>query len=273
MPCRQLDLFDDAGDRSDPVAAVPEGRPRPAAADLDDTALIAAIPWASLADCRALAAEAGRRRLAAAVPALEVLCRRFLGFGRGSPIPEQEAALAALAEIGGSDAAAAAARLIEGQAVQGPGLAAAVVAAAGLGVRLGGETALSLLRDPAPRTRAAACRCVRPSPAVTPMLLALLEDIDREVARAAACGLGRAGRGEARPVLLRLLREAPSAEVIDAAIAVADEECLVLFGRLARTRPDLAEAALAALDAIPSPRAATIAAAARRRREGLASSG
>ena len=66
----------------------------------------------------------------------------------------------------------------------------------------------------------------------------------------AACALSRMGRSEARPVLLRLLLEAPSAAVIDALSVVADEQCLVILGRIARTRPDLADAALAALDGI-----------------------
>jgi HEAT repeats len=260
---RQLDLFAEAGNPADRTQAAAE-RPRPAVSELDDATLIAAIPWASLADCRALATEAAARRLDAAVPALEALCRRFHGFGRERAVPEQEAAISALAEIGGSAAADAVGRLIGTQAVQGPGLAAALAAAVRLGVRLPAEAAAPFFRDPAPRIRVAACRCVRPSAAVMPLLLALLDDLDGEVARAAACALGRAGRGEARPVLLRLLRESPSAEVIDAAIAVADDECLVLFGRLARTRPDLAEAALAALDSAEAPRAAAIAAAARR---------
>jgi hypothetical protein len=96
------------------------------------------------------------------------------------------------------------------------------------------------------------------------VLVELLDDIDRRVANEAACALGRMGRVEARPALLRLLREAPSAAVIDALGAVADEESLVLLGRLARTRPDLADAALEALDDSDTPRAAAIAAAARR---------
>jgi len=60
---------------------------------------------------------------------------------------------------------------------------------------------------------------------------------------------------------LRLLREAPSATVIDSITAVANEECLVILGRIARTRPDSADAALAALDTIGSSRAVKIAAA------------
>ena len=116
----------------------------------------------------------------------------------------------------------------------------------------------------APEIRAGGCRCTRPSPRAIPLLAELLDDADRVVAREAACALGRMGRTEARPALLRLLREAPSAAVIDSASAVADEECLVILGRIARTRPDLADAALAALDSIGSSRAVKIAAASRR---------
>ena len=71
------------------------------------------------------------------------------------------------------------------------------------------------------------------------------------------------GRSEARPALLRLLLETPSAAVIDALSAVADEECLVILGRIARTRPDLTDAAPAALESIGWSRAAIIAAATR----------
>jgi hypothetical protein len=86
---------------------------------LDDAALIAAIPDAGLADCRALAAEAGRRRLLPAIPALEALCRRFRGFGLHHPLPDQVAALSALAAVGGHDAAAAVSRIIVDGVVQG----------------------------------------------------------------------------------------------------------------------------------------------------------
>ena len=88
---QQLDLFSAAGiqaDRSQPLSM--ELRP---ATVLDDQALIAAIPDSNLADSIALAAEAGRRRLAAAVPSLETLCRRFSGFGIHHVVPEQATAL------------------------------------------------------------------------------------------------------------------------------------------------------------------------------------
>jgi hypothetical protein len=69
---------------------------------------------------------------------------------------------------------------------------------------------------------------------------------------------------EVRPILLRLLQQAPCAEVINAISAMADDECLVTLGRIARTRPDLEDAAREALDSIGSPGAMKIAAASRR---------
>jgi len=87
---RQLDLFAGAGKRPDQTTVPAVGRPRLIAPDLDDEALVAAIPSASLGDCRALAAEASHRRLAAAIPALEALCRRFRGFGVERELPESQ---------------------------------------------------------------------------------------------------------------------------------------------------------------------------------------
>jgi len=96
---RQPNLFSGAGIRWN--AALPDTTRRLplSAADLDDAALIAALPECGLADCRGVAAEAGRRRLVAAIPALEALCRRFKGFGIDHAIPEQTAAVQALAQL------------------------------------------------------------------------------------------------------------------------------------------------------------------------------
>ena len=203
---RQLDLFSGAGVRWD--AALPDITTRTplAAADLDDAALIAALPGCGVADCRDVAAEAGRRRLVAAVPALEALCRRFKGFGVDHAIPEQTAALQALATIGGG-AAAAVSRIIVDGVAQGPGLVSAVGAAARLGCSLPAGTLSVLLRHAEPRIAADACRCTRRSPEVVSRLLDLLNDLNDIVARAAACALGRCARVEARPMLARLLRE------------------------------------------------------------------
>ena len=160
MP-HQLDLFDAAGCRPDrPVPAATERAPVTPGA-LDDDALVAAIPRASLADCHNLAAEAGRRRLTRSVPALEALCRRFKGFGMEHAIPEQTAALHGLAAIGGPDAAQAVARTIVEQIVQGPGLRAAAGVAAGIGAKLPRQWLRRCCGTPTPRS--APARAVAPA--------------------------------------------------------------------------------------------------------------
>jgi hypothetical protein len=67
-------------------------------------------------------------------------------------------------------------------------------------------------------------------------------------------------RHDARPALEELLRERPSKDVVESVSAIADEEGMVLLGRLARTTPALADAALDALESIDHPRASAIAA-------------
>jgi HEAT repeat protein len=227
---------------------------------IEDEELLAALPHARLADSVALAAEAGRRRMTAAIPALEALCRRFAGFGADRIVPEQAAAIDALAQIGGADAAQVLARLIARRTVQGPCLQRAVGAAARLGAKLPPGTVMELLRNDDPAIRADACRFAQRSPEMVAQLRELLDDFQRPVQMAAACALGLMGHAEVRPHLARYLREKPSAHLIDAVAAVADEECIILLGRIARTMPDLTAATLDALDTIDHPRASRIAA-------------
>ena len=205
MNGRQLDLFAGSNVASSkaPQQAVALCKPPPS--DLSDTALIAAIPEAGLADGSALATEAGRRRLAAAVPALEQLCRRFAEFGSEQVIPEQAAALEALAMIGGAEAAGAVARIICRRVVEGPAGRIALSAAARLGSELPRDVVLSLLRHADRFVRAGACRCVRFWPELAPVLVDLLDDLDGEVRTAAACAFGRLGRAEGKRMLVHLL--------------------------------------------------------------------
>jgi hypothetical protein len=259
---QQLDLFSSVGIQAQrPPAQSMELRPTAAA--LDDQALIAAIPESNLADSIALAAEAGRRRLAAAVPSLETLCQRFSGFGIDRMVPEQVAALQALAVISGREAAQAVSRLIVRRVVQGPALNLAVTTAARIGSTMPADVLQSLLRHPDPGIRASVCGCARRRPELISVMIDLLEDLNQGVARSAAYALGQIGRIEARPVLAKLLREDPSEELIDAVSSIADEECLVQLGRIARTEPALSDAALNALEGIDQPRANAIATAIR----------
>ena len=257
---QQLDLFSSSGVQAERPLPQSVGV-RPTATALDNQALIAAIPESSLADSIALATEAGKRRLATAIPSLETLCRRFSGFGIDRMVPEQAAALRALAVIGGSEAAQAVSRLIARGVVQGPALNLAVSTAAGIGSTLPADVLQSLLRHPDPGIRASACGCARRRPDLISVMIDLLGDLNQGVARSAACALGQIGRIEARPMLAKLLREEPSEEVIDAVSSVADEECIVQLGRIARTRPALSDAALNALEGIDQSRANAIATA------------
>jgi hypothetical protein len=105
MPERQLDFFSDIGIGVEYRPSRSSGHALASAELMDDESLIAAIPASTLADAHNLAVEAGRRRLATAVPELADLCRRFAGFGAQRKVCEQAAAIEALAVIGGRDAA------------------------------------------------------------------------------------------------------------------------------------------------------------------------
>jgi hypothetical protein len=260
---QQLDLFSDAGPERERPLRHGVGPPL-VVAEMDDDALIAAIPESSLADTVALAAEAGRRQLAAAVPALAALCRRFAGFGIGRAVPEQAASLRALMAIGGRDAAHEISRMIERGLVQGPTLQIAVNAAARLHSALSADVLAALLRNAEPGIRADACRCARPIPELIVVLVDLVDDLDPTVARSAACALGQMGRVEARSMLKRLLRDKPTEDVIDAVSSIADEECLVFLGRIARSMPALAAAVIDSLDSIDHPRVRSIVAGIKR---------
>jgi HEAT repeat protein len=261
---QQLDLFSDAGVGMEQPPSQRAGHLL-VAADMDDETLVSAIPESTLADSSVLCAEAGRRRLAAAVPALAALCRRFAGFGNDRIVREQAAALEGLAMIGGRDAARAVSQIIERAVVQGPALIVALRAAAQLGAILSVDVLRLLLRHAEPSIRADACRCARPLPELILQLVDLLDDLDRTVARSAACALGQMGRIEAGPTLKRLLRDEPYEDVIDSVSSIADEDCIVLLGRIAQSTSGWADAALESLESIDHPRAGAIAAAVRRR--------
>lgn len=253
----QLDLFGDRPkfDRPPKIVSVQPLLPH----ELSNEDLIAAIPEATLADACALAAEAGKRRLGGAIPALMTLCSRFVGYGIDVGMPEQAAALEALGVIGGPEASRAVVQLIAKKIVQGPTLVVAISVASQLGVIFPTDIALAFLRDPNSSVRARACDCVRAGYEVAVTLIAMLDDSDGEVSVAAACALGRMRRLEARNRLKRYLTERPSARVVEAVAGVADDEAIVLLARVGRARPDLALSIVYALEEIDNARAASAA--------------
>src|SRR6516162_3954178 len=142
----QFDLFSDAARLSDFAPDTPQAPLAPA--KMDEEALIEALAQSRLAESVQLAHEAGRRRLSAGVPALADLCLRLAGFGMDRLVPEQAAALEALAAIGGHEAAQAAAEMIARATFAGPTLQLAVNAAARLRASLPVDVLQSLLRHP-----------------------------------------------------------------------------------------------------------------------------
>jgi HEAT repeat protein len=257
MDHAQLELFADRP--PNPSATIAASARRLVPENLLDAALIAVLPDSTLADARALAVEAGRRGLGDAVGALAALCNRFVGFGPDCRVPEQIAALEALGAIGGPEASRSVSHMIAKGILQGSNLAAALIAASRLDVKLNPDVALPLLRHAEPSVRSAACACVRAGGDIVATLIELLTDLNNEVGIAAACALGGMGRVEALPLLKRCLIEKPSPRVIEAVAGVVDEEAIVFLARLGRKRPDLAKSVLAALDEIDHAKAAVAA--------------
>lgn len=235
-------------------------------AGLGSDSLIAALPAANMASCLAILDEIRIRRLAEAIPELDRICQRLQAFGVSRIVPEQAAALDALVAIGGTEACRVVARLIARGAIQGPTLRQAVMTVVELRASLPQQTLARLLRHPDIDVCTRACRCIKgsPSPDVIRALRDLLEDRHGDVRSAAACALGRLGRIEARSSLIALLQDAPSPDVIEAIIPVADQDCIVLLGRLAHKDIGLRMSIIDALDAIDHPQAEKLAGALRK---------
>jgi hypothetical protein len=261
----QLDLFSGSGVApAEPETGSMDWAPLDPAR-LSDSELIAVLPRARQKEAPALAREAARRGLPDAIPALEALCRRFAGFGLDREVTEQVAALRGLASLGGKAAAEAVSRLIVSGSVRGPGVRVALEAASGLGCRLPPDKVAAYLRDDDPAVREAACRCARGGAEIIAALIDLLSDLHESVMHATAQTLGRMGRREGGVVLTRMLRTAPSAEVVGALAGIAEDDDWVLLGQTAMRFPELAQLVLEVLEESEAPRAIAVAEGLRRR--------
>jgi len=205
-------------------------------------------------------AEITRREIHAAIGVIEAVALRHIGFGKTRIIAEQAAAVEALVALGGAEAAEAICRLMIKQAFEGPCLKLAMAAAAKLDAPLPREIVIGFLRHDTPEIRAAAAQCTRRWPKAAPFLIELLDDVHETVRIAAACALGRLGRGEASPILMQALRQEPTEAVIEAVVGIWNDDIIVLLGRLAVQRPDLTGAVRQALEDIDHPRAEAVAA-------------
>lgn len=255
----QGDLFERAAWQPDPAVEKMVTDRTVKLQHLDGIALIAAIPMISRADCTAYVEEVLRRDMREAIPSLEQLCRRFKGYGRHHRIHEQIIALEALTSLGGPEASDSVLRMVSEQIIEGPAVQNALAAAVTLMVRLPYDCVIAYLRHPDPGVRALACHLALFWSRTENVLNELLDDLHREVMEAAAITLGRMGNPIARPPLLAMLARSPSKDIVTALAEIADDDILVLLGRIAAAKPGaLRDDVIEALDRSDHPRAAAV---------------
>ncbi len=274
-PPQQLDLFGAPPTRGKPPRLTPPPPPVPESpleesgpsdaerevvSSQTDDALLETIGSGPMQLRLAAISEIGRRGSANAIPALASVCRRFMGYGDEQIIPEQIAAVEAIAAIGGRGAAPALAEIIDEQVIVGPGLVNALVIAARLGARLAHDVVLSLLRSDDVTVRTVSCRLVHGRPEEVAQARLLLVDRSPQVQLAAACCLGSLGYEDARPALLAAVELSPTLEVIEGLAGVIDTDTVVRLGRIARQAPEWREAILEVLENCELPSAARVAA-------------
>ena len=187
--------------------------------------------------------EVARRGDRAAVPLLVGLCRRHAGFDRATAVPEVAAALRALAAIGAAEAAPAILPLVEQGALAPESTAAALGYFAAVGHRPAASLLDHCLEHETPAVRAAACALAA---AIgdrdrIDILVSLRTDFYPEVADGALLALGHVGHRPAKFALEARLHAAPAEEIpriVEALVAVADEETAVSLGRVAERAAD-----------------------------------
>ena len=261
---RQLDLFAERGGvepRQSPQTAASSSAPAPAPAvdALSDDNLLELIPSAGPSNVEAVCSEVVSRSLQAAVPALEVLWRRFSGFGIEKPLREQLAVVDTLARLGGTNARSALTRIVLWKGLPASLLPAALQAAVSARLVLPAPFVDPLLDHEDAAVRAAAFALAAGANVSADRLHASLFDRSAANRRAAAVALGLRGDSRARQPLFDELERSPSAEIIEAIAAVWDDDAIVHLGRCARRHPGLVSAVLDALRDIGSPRAEAVA--------------
>ena len=256
----QLDLFAERGRVT--ARRVPEPMTSPTAAPtetLSDDDLLESIQKAEPSNIEAVCSEIVSRSLEAAVPALDALWGRFIGFGIETPLREQLAVLETLARLGGTDACSTLRGIVLSKGLPASLLPAASQAAASAGLALPAAFVGPLLDHEDAAARGAAFVLAARSDVPADRLREGLFDRSAANRRTAAVALGLRGDPSARQPLYKELAQYPSTEVIEAITAVWDDDAIVHLGRCARRHPRLAGAAVDALREIASPRAHTVA--------------
>ena len=238
---RQPDLFDERASFGARRVRVPTNRDaRITASRLTDGELIAMLPEANLLNVEALCAEVVSRSLHEAVPALESLWRRFVGFGIRVPFVEQRAVLSTLGRIDGEAARAALRGIVLSKGLPPSLLPFALRAAAQAGLGLPAAFVAPLLSHPDAATREPAFALAAKAVVAGDRLRHGLTDPSASVRRLAAIAMGAQGDAEARECLIGEIATNPSIEVIEALAAIGDDDTIVHLGRCAERQPALA---------------------------------
>ena len=225
---------------------------------LSDGKLIALLADAVPSEVRAVCSEIAARSLDDAVPALEALWRRFVGFGIDSPLAEQLAVLDTLARLD-RPAARALLRRIVARGLPASLVPAALRAAIRARLVLPAGYVAPLLEHEDAAVRCSAFALAERARVPADRLRIGLSDCAPAIRRAAAIALAHRGHSEARATLLGELERSPSEALIHALAAIPDEDTIVHLGRCALRNPVLAPAVIDVLREMESSRAARLA--------------
>ncbi len=237
-------------------------RPRklPDIAELSDGELLGRLQEADPRDIERVCSEILSRSLAvAAVPLLEGLWRRFLGFGVSKPLPEQICVLRTLAGLDHDDARAALKRIVSSNRLPTSLYDVALQAAAEARLTVPAGLVQPLLEHPDPDVRVAAFRLSHPVRLSPNLLRQGLRDLSAAVRREAAITLGLGGFPEAKTILLNELAAQPSDTLIAALVAIWDDDVIVHLGRCAAAHPALAGLVADFLEEMDDPKALAVA--------------
>ena len=248
---RQFELFDTrdkAGTGT--VSGVPKV-PLSCPDSLDDEGVLRQLPYAGVGDVQPLCNIVVERRFGdRALPALELLWCRFSGFGKDRIVVEQKVVIETLARLDTQEARARLARIVTERDLPRPLLITGLRAARSASLKLPKPFVASLMDDHEPQVRELAIVLSELAGPDIARLKACLADPQYAVRKAAAIVMGKLGfdADEARTILLSELRRCPMTAVINALLAIADDDIAVHLGRCAQTHPEFAEIIMIGLE-------------------------
>ena len=226
---------------------------------LGDEMLIATLRRSSPSMVEPLCSEVVSRCLEEAVPALEELWRRFVGFGIDVPLREQRAVLRTLARLDRASARAALKKIVLWKGLPASQLPLTLRAAVDAGLVLPAAFLGPLLGHGDAAVREPAFALGLKAGVSDFLLRGGLTDPSVPVRRAAAIALGNRGAADAREVLIAELGADPSRALIEALAAIGGDGAIVYLGRCAERHPTLSGAVVDALRDMESARAERLA--------------